>query len=52
MVVVVVFLACSTLGKPKKLNYQLWLQSSENLLKTHEGPGVVVVVLCFWPVAP
>ena len=49
-VVVVVFLACSTLGKTKKLNNKLWLRSSENLLKIHEGPGVVV--LCFWPVAP
>ena len=29
----VVFLACSTLGKPKKLNFQLWVRLSEKLLK-------------------
>ena len=44
------FFACSTLGKPKKLNSQLWLRSSENLLETHERPGggagVLVSFLC------
>ena len=43
-VVVVVFLACSTLGEPKKDNFQLRQRLCENFQKIHEGPGVVVVV--------
>ena len=44
------FLACITLGKPKKLNFLLWVRLGEKFMKDPVwwcGGGLVVVVVRF-----
>ena len=47
---VVVCFASSSLGKPKELNFELWLKLSENILKILQGLRVAqAAVTKRWP---